>query len=284
MAKALEGILGGITKTPGQPGASPNYNSGTLTETSEYMKEFSEINASTEEGLKKYRELTGLPTKGISARKIDLTARQAGAELEERFTDYTHKHIKSEIGELNEQTQAFIGYSFCSPEGTGSGKYRNTSATVHTAKETIKKIEDDSKKYVEEQIEAAPDFMKGIIGRMPDQVCAIDAEDARTRAFRAIAEYGSADFTRETYAHQVAEEKRMQVIGEKLATKRSELEQNMRPGLDAEEQAKYFSEINNGEAMLREKMAEIADPNRLRMAIVDTAIATIKDKDKKSSK
>jgi hypothetical protein len=278
MVANLECILGGITESPGSTNANPNYNPGTLIGTLDYMQEFSKINPKTTEGLKKYEELTGSKTKKVFRNDINLKYKQTKEELDERFTEYINAHIKPIIGEIPEIGQANIGYTFCPEQESTSKKYEATRRIVSTSKQKIKTIEEDPEKYIQEIIAAAPAFMKNIVGRHPDQVCAIDKQNAQMEAFASITKYGSVDFVADTYNHQISLEKEIKEESKKISKERLELEKKMKPGMYSQEEAKYFASINEKETKLAEKASKIMSPEELRSAILENAINSIKEK------
>lgn len=277
MAK-LEAILGGITDSPGSTKANSTYTPQTLTETVGYIEEFSGINTETTEGLKQYEKLTELKTKEVSRAKVGLTQKQIREELEERFKDYTNSHIKPIVKEIDESKQTGIGYQFCPNEKSDSEKYEVARKAVHGAKETIETIDEDPEKYIKKIIGEAPTFMKNIVGRHPDEVVAIDKQDAQRKALKAIGLYGSANFVIDTYRHQKSLEDGLKEEAKAISKERSELEKKAKPGMDSIEEARYFAEVNKKEATLNEKASKMMDPEKLRQTIVGTAIAAIKEK------
>lgn len=279
---ALEGILKGITKSPGSSEPNNSYTPERLTETSDFIQEFSQIDTSTSEGLDKYKKTTGLPTKGQSSAKINLTYRQIGAELDERFTGYVNSHIRPITGEISERIQASIAYSFCPIEESTSKKYETARKSIHTAKKTIESIENNPEEHIKKIIESAPDFMKGIVGRLSDEACKIDAQDAQMEAFKSIAEYGSENFVVDTYGHQLSIEKGFNERMEYLSRERARLAEKMSPYLDSQEETKYFAEINKKEGELREELSKTTGPKELRNTIVRNAIKIIKGREEEA--
>ncbi len=280
MVGKLEKILGGITKKLGQPGANPKYESGTLVGASDYLKEFSEIDTSTTEGQKKYKEMTGSSVKGIFASDVKLTKKQIIDGVREGFDDYVDHHMPSIIEGIGKEMQGRIGYAFCPSEKSKSEPYEAARKVVHTSKEKIEKIESDPEKYIKEEIAKAPDFMKGIVGRFPDEVRKIASMNAQRKALGAIEEYGAGTFVGETYASQLSAEKVMNDREAELEKERADLLKNMNLSLDAEGEANYFAPIAKKEIALKEERSKLVSPKELRETILETALATIKAKEK----
>ncbi|MFH1521948.1 MAG: hypothetical protein ABIF18_03235 [archaeon] len=69
---ALEDIVKGLRTVDENPVVNPNYNPKTLIDTIECIGELEQINIRTQEGLAKYREITGLPTKDVPREKTEL--------------------------------------------------------------------------------------------------------------------------------------------------------------------------------------------------------------------
>jgi hypothetical protein len=278
MTKKLEGILGGIVESPGSSKANPNYTSEVLTETDDYLKEFSEINLGNAEGLKKYEKLTGAKTKGLFKKEINRDYKQFITHLGETYTGYIDKHINPVTKELSEIARTSIGYEFCPDEKSTKKGYEAVRAIVGMAKETIETIEKDPEEHIEKVITAAPEWMRGIAGRFPDEVCKIDAESSRKRAFRAIGEYDSTKFVTETYGHLRSLGIELQKEESALVKERAELEKDATPYMYATEEANYYKKINEKETALQERASKIADLGKLREIIVGNAIKTIKEK------
>ena len=284
MTIKLEGILGGIVDSPGSLKANPNYASEVLTKTDDYLKEFSEINLKNAEGLKKYEKLTGSKTKELFKEEIGRDYEQIRAHIGETYTGYIDKHITPITKELSEIARTSIGYDFCPNEESTKKGYEAVRAIVGIAKETIETIEKDSKEHIKRVITAAPEWMKGIVGMFPDEVCRIDAESSKRRAFKAIGEYNSTKFVTETHGHLKSLGTELQKEKSALAKERAELQKNATPYMYATEEANYYKEINEKETTLQEKANKIANLEKLRGIIVANAIKTIKEKEPEPQK
>ncbi len=275
---ALEEILGNLTKTPGEPGANPQYNPETLTKTLNYITELSQANLSTKEGLEKYTELTGLPIREISPERIAPTKKQIDAELNERLIDYANIHIGSITKEISLEDQFQIAYGSCPAEKSNSEKYEIPRAIIQDSKGKIKMIKEKPQEYISGIINDSPDFMKGIVGRFSNEVLDIDARDSQKKAFGAIEKYGPTKFITDTYAPQISIEEEISKKRNRIEQERKTLIQSMETNLDAQGQAEYFAPIMEKEKSLQEEMNKISGLNELRSTIIQTAIATIKGK------
>lgn len=278
----LENILQGITKKLGERGANEKYSTSVVVDTFDYMQDFSTINPKTADGIKKYEELTGLPTNGISESEVNLRLEQITDKLIEGFSDYKHKHMPRATSELQEEIRSNIAYQFCPEEKSDNEEYEKARLSVYEAKKTIETINNDPEKFLKETAEKYAPMFKDILTRFPEKALQIAKQDAQLTAFRTISEYGSAKFIVETYSNQKSALETLEKDGKALDEKRQEKMKNMKPGLDVKEKAAYFKDINEEEQKLREKMSKLVDPTRISEAVYQTIIQQEKTKQQKS--
>lgn len=276
----LESIVTGLRTVDENPRVNPDYNPKTLGSTSEYIADIEKINLKTQEGLNNYKRLIGLPTKNMSPDKTALTHRQIHADITEGFEKYITEHIEPITDELSELKKSNIGYHFCPEANSENEKYNMARDTVHMTKEIIKVIEENPEAYVNLQISRAPDFMKGIIARFPEETCRIDMQDAQRKAFETIGQYGSTKFVIDTHKHLEALKNTYIADAKALNEKEKEIKENAPPYLDAEESVEYFAEIETVRAELEKRAEQLKILPQLTGTIVQEAIKTIQEREK----
>ena len=279
MTIALESMLGGL-RDSNYSAANPTYTAETLTSAAEFSKNLREIDPTTNGGLQKYRETTGLQTADRTTGAIELELKQISAEINKGLGDYISKHAEPTAKEIEEQRRAEIAYTF-SPEDAskipGSTQYKTAAETVSKAKAEITTIKKDPVAYITKKIADAPDFMRGIVGRFQNEVLEIDIESAQRTAFQAIAGVGSTEkFIALTHQGLSKLETDYTAELEKIRTDETAKRRNMPTHFNAEEEANYLGEINERKAKLQETEADFVALPELTNALFSESVAAIK--------
>lgn len=279
---ALEQIIGSLKdKSTVYETINPNYNAATLTETSDFFEAYAKADTATVDGLKQYQKVTGLKTAGRSKNKIALEYKQISSAINEGIEGYIAKHTESTAKEIAEPKRAEIAYKFSPKEGSkiiGSVKYLAATKVVGEEKKVIETIREDPKAYVNSAIAVAPDFMKGIVGRYPNEVCQVDMESAQKKAFKAIADVKPEKYITETHEGQT---KLMDVYKtelEKILKDETDLANKMPAHYNAEEEAKYFEGIRKREEKLEETKKDFGTLPQLTDTLFAEAVAAIKER------
>lgn len=277
----LEQIIGGLKdKSTVYKTVNPNYDSATLTTTSDFLNEFDKANATTIDGLKQYQKVTGLKIAGRSKNEIALEYRQISSEINEGIEGYIAKHTKSTAKEIAEPKRAEIAYKFSPKEGSkiiGSVKYLAATKVVGEEKKVIETIQKDPEAYVNSVIATAPDFMKGIVGRYPNEVCQVDIEAAQKEAFRAIASVTTEKYITETHSGQTKLMDIYKTELEKIQKDETDLANKMPAHYNAKEEAKYFEGIRKREEKLEETKKDFETLPQLTNTLFAEAVAAIKN-------
>lgn len=277
---ALEQIIGGLKdKGDGFKTVNPSYSATTLTGTSDFFEAYAKADTSTPDGLKQYEAVTGLKTAGRSKNQMALEYKQISSAVSEGIEGYIGKHTEATAKEVEEPERAKIAYDFSPAEGSkiqGSSKYLAATKVVGGQKKVIADIREDPEAYVNSVITSAPDFMKGIVGRYPTEVCQVDMEAAQKNAFRAIASVTAEKYIAETHSGQTKLMDIYKAEAEKIQKERTDLANKMPSHYNAVEEAKYFEGINKKEEALEETKKDFETLPQLTNTLFGEAVAAIK--------
>lgn len=277
---ALEQIIGGLKdKGNGYKTVNPSYSATTLTGTSDFFDAYAKADTTTVEGLKQYEAVTGLKTAGRSKNQMALEYKQINSAVGEGIEGYIAKHTESTAKEILEPMRAEIAYKFSPEEDSkiqGSGKYLAATKIVGGKKKVIADIRADPEAYVNTVISAAPDFMKGIVGRYPGEVCQVDMEAAQKDAFRAIAGVTAEKYIAETHSGQTKLRDIYRAEAEKIQKDKTDLVNKMPAHYNAVEEAKYFEGIRKREEALETTKEDFKTLPQLTDTLFGEAVAAIK--------
>ncbi|MFH1521947.1 MAG: hypothetical protein ABIF18_03230 [archaeon] len=209
------------------------------------------------------------------------------ADVTEGFGKYINKHIEPITNELDEKKKTDIGYGFCPTVESGykgSADYNVVMDAVNSAKKAVEEIQKNSMAYISKQIEDAPDFMKAIIARFPEEVCNIDMKYTQGKALGVIRRYGSTKFIAETREPLEKLQSEYYTDMKALGEKEKELEKNTFPDLDTDGSAKYFAEVEKEKDELRKREEQIKMLSGITNAIVKEVIGVIQERENASKK
>ena len=277
---ALEQIIGGLKdKGNGFKTVNPSYASATLTGTSDFFEEYAKADTTTVDGLKKYEAVTGLKTAGRSKNQLALEYRQVSSAVNEGIEGYIAKHTEATAKDVEEPIRAEIAYKFSPKDGSkiqGSNPYLAAAKVVGGKKKIIETIQEDKEAYVNSVIAAAPDFMKGIVGRYPGEVCQVDMEAAQKDAFKAIAGVTAEKYIAETHSGQTKLMDAYKVEAEKIQKDEADLASKMPAHYNAVEEAKYFDGIKKRQEALEKTKEDFETLPQLTNTLFGEAVAAIK--------
>ncbi len=281
----LENIVKGLGVIGENGKVNPKYNSKVLTSVDEYLDDLGEVDIETQEGLKKYRDITGFPTKGVHPKMTALGHKGAYAQVAEGLREYAIEHLEPIAKELGETKMSNIVYSFCptaESKHKGSDDYNIVMDKINTAKKTVEKIQENPMAYVSEQIKKAPEWMRGVIAMFPKEVCDIDIRYAQGKTLGAISKYGSAKFITETHKSLETLQSAYRVDMEALSKEEKELEKKIIPdSLDTDESVEYFAGIKMKKVELTKRAEQIKMLSGIADTVVKEAVGAIREREKK---
>jgi len=279
---ALEQIISGLKNKGNRfKTINPDYKAATLTETSDFFEEYDKADTATAEGLKQYEAITGLKTAGRSKNQVALEYKQINSAINKGIDGYIGKHTEATAKEILEPKRAEIAYKFSPKEDSkiqGSNKYLTAVKIVGKKKKVIETIREDPKAYVNSVITTAPDFMKGIVGRYPNEVCQVDIEAAQKEAFKAIASVTTEKYIAKTHKGQTELMEAYKTELENIQKDETDLANKMPAHYNAEEEAKYFEGIKKREKKLEETKKDFETLPQLTDTLFAEAVAAIKER------
>lgn len=274
MAK-LENILNSLVEKPGTSLTSKKYSSKTLANALNFSRELREANPKTQEGLKKYQKLTGIDTTQDFPEESQLMYQKIIGGTQDLLTSYVDKHMRSIASEIPDSKLTKIAYQFLPDTENTSEKYKTTRGEIEKHMERIKKIREDPKRYLKQQIAEAPEYLRGIIARMPEETLQVDATSSQKKANMAISKYGVADFVSDSYDAQKKIEIRLNKKIKEVKKERSTLAEKMPENLNTLDTAKYFAKVDEKLKKSEKELAEVQMLDEMRNTILSIAMQEI---------
>ena len=278
---ALEGILDKLTvEKDGEFKASNKYDSQVLYGTNEGLAELDRTDLDSEEGLAKYKTLTGDDPKNYSHRKLTFRKDKRLRGGQKDFGAYVDNNFEKITDELDEQTQTQIAYSFCPTKDISGNKakpYNATRITISDAEETINNIIGNPDKYIKEEMEKETPLMARYIARFAEEFIEIEKSEAQYGALQAIQKYTPAKFITDTKKHLGEQSKEFRKKDSALREKINEKLESAK-GLRARSRAKLIEKEYKQLEKLNEEYIDIEMEKRLIQETVSHAITTIKGK------
>jgi hypothetical protein len=284
----LEDLLKGIAKVSGgNIEISSGYDSSAIYKTSNFLNEIKGYDLSNTQDVEKYQKLTGFDTKNRILEYAQLEKDSAQRAIESYLGEYTKKHFKSLLGEIDERHLADLVLDMVpeSPMPNGekdSDNYNHTRGLIYDAKETFKSLRENPEKAVREDIERQSELLRPFLAANPGKLLQIIEEENNQRFYGTLVKYGGASKFLETTNNYLGR------LSKEYEKKKGELDEDMTKKIESydgflstEERARLLSKENKRSSELDKKYKDIGNLQGIIGKVLGITIGTLKAKEER---
>ncbi|MCK5449998.1 hypothetical protein KAI32_03975 [Candidatus Pacearchaeota archaeon] len=249
------------------------------------------IDPNTEEGLTKYREITGEDPASVSFEGLEFRRKGYLTTGRKHLEKYVVENFGKVADELNEEVLANLSYTCCL-EGDSADKemteYNSVRRTVSDAREKIQKIKENTKAYIAEEIKnEKSQSIKEYLSGYPNELIEFEERKALHNVSLAIEKYGARNFLMDTKKHfdALSKGETLSKLEEKIKSKIKVKEREKGKDLNSVERAKLFSDdYKKLKELSGEYERDIEIGKRLIPSVMSHAINTTREKEKNKEK
>jgi len=193
---ALDNVLGNLTvKIKGRREVNPTYNPENFYDSARGLEEIGDIDVSTEEGLKKYKKMTGDKISNMSSDEVELRKKAMHSGGHSDLSNYIHQHFSSLVREIDdEDVQAELSIRYCPIGNSNDKEYNAVRKRVSESNATLKRISENPKKFLEEALKESSDLMAYYMQIFSREYFGLKQREAQRNANLAVRHYGPTRF------------------------------------------------------------------------------------------